>query len=467
MFGKKILTHKRIASLFAFVMAGVMVSGGTYAWNDYRQHKTNEANADGIIYKARLVEKYDPNDTKDWNVKDPAVTKELSILNPGAEGSLDSDDNYGDIFVRLQLKEFMEFYPINYKLTDERYMIDESGAFIAFDLTDQQGALDFAADLDAKYGNGSRIPVKMKMYGDDVERWYIPTKESDPNGIYGDFIVTGVDVLYNAPQNIIEDIAKVPVRASSDQKDKHNDYINTSVNVDLGSAHDNGECLYTPHTWGTGLYGFEVNGAGKVSFGDYIEWIFGDDVITYDQWVNVYNSQPVEKWVVDTNSEEGWVYWISPLAPKQQTTNLLEKIALIKQPDDAFYYALHADMQAVCFKELDNWLDASKGNGNLAPQDVIDALKNSYSKATSVIVTPDVANVSAGSDTTFTATVRGTSGISQSVVWTVTGNVEAGTTIDNDGKLIVDANEVVGTVLEVIATTADGAVSGKGYVTVQ
>lgn len=465
---KNIFTKRRIAGTMAVVLAIVLMLGSTFAWNDYRQHKTNEADSDGILYKARLVENYDPDDAKDWKITDPVVTKTISVKNPGAETEEDTS-NYGDIFVRLQLKEFMEFYKITYIRTPERYMTDKDGNFITFDTLAKAQA--YAKDLEEKYDNASHVIKQLRIYNtpDTVTNaelpYYIQTKESDPNGIYGDFVVTDVEIDDTDPRNIVK--SNPPAHASADQSAKHNDYTNHAGLVDTGSAHGNAECGYSCHTWEKGLYGFEVNAANEETFADYIDWILGDDVITYEQWQNNFGGKAVAKWVVDTASPEGWVYWMSPIAPGKYTTNLLDSINLIKQPGDAFYYAIHTDMQAVCFQELDNWNKATPA-GNQAPNDMIAALKTSYNKVSNIIVTPDTCFVEQGKDTVFTAHVRGTDGVPQGVTWTIENAVETGTAIDKNGKLTVDSNEAVGTTITVIATsTLDNTVSGKAYVTVK
>lgn len=470
MHSKKLFTHRRIAGVAALVLTGALFLSGTFAWNDYRQHKTNEANASGILYKARLVEDYNPNDAKDWKITDSLVKKTISVKNPGAETD-DDTSNYGDIFVRVQLKEFMEFFPITYIRTPERYMTDANGDFLVFDTLAE--AQNYVSDLEDEYGNSPHVIKQLRIYNtsedvtDDNLPYYIQTKESDPNGIYGDFVIIDIEVDYLNPKNIILDNAKIPSRASNAQTGNHNDHTNNASIVDIDANCSNGECLYTPHTWEKGLYGFNVNGEPNTTFSDYIDWIFGDDVITYEQWQNNFDGKPVEKWVVDTTSSEGWIYWLSPIAPKKSTTNLMEAMDLIKQPGDAFYYALHADMQAVCFQELDNWNNSTPA-GNIAPTDIISALKTSYNKISNIIVSPDTAFVQQGHNTTFTANVRGSDGVVQDVTWKIEGSNNVGTSIDQNGKLTVDANETSGTTITVIATsTLDNSISGKAYVTVK
>lgn len=490
---KSATTRKRAAGVAAITLVLVLLLGGTFAWNDYRQHKTNEGMSDGILYKARLVEDYNPLDALDWKVDQEAITKAVNVLNPGNENGDPNDPDlhsrYGDIYVRLQLKEFMEFYPVRYDRTVERYMINEDGAFIRFSA--EADAKQFLDKLEAEYAaegvtfdpDVNRIE-QLDMYEslepDDpayVEYYYIQTRATDPHGVFGDFILLDIELDETATRNIVKNAP--PANAKADQAAKHNAYTEHYGEVQEVDGngdpidendHDNGECLYTPHCWNDDLTAAPVNGAGEETFSDYIQWILGDDVITMEQWKTNFGCQPVKKWVVDTDSPEGWVYWMHPVAPGEYTGNLLEAIDLVNQPGDAFYYALHVDMQAVSFNELDNWnpnADPAISSDQEAPIEVIEALKSSYNasvaKATAVVVTPGSSTITAGQTLQFAATVKGTADISQVVTWAV---ADCTSTIDDDGLLTVSADDV-GKTLVVTATSEAGSIVGRAYVTVE
>jgi len=82
-----------------------------------------------------------------------------------------------------------------------------------------------------------------------------------------------------------------------------------------------------------------------------------------------------------------------------------------------------------------------------------------------VNVTPKVVNVVRGGAQQFNAEVI-PSTASQDVTWEVTGGTSAGTVIDNDGLLTVDATETEGTTLTVTATSTLPSVYGGATVTV-
>ena len=46
--------RKRITAAVAMVLILALL-GGTFAWNNYRQHKTNDANTGGLNYKAVTI----------------------------------------------------------------------------------------------------------------------------------------------------------------------------------------------------------------------------------------------------------------------------------------------------------------------------------------------------------------------------------------------------------------------------
>ena len=50
--------RKRVTAAVAMVLILALL-GGTFAWNNYRQHKTNDATTEELNYKAVLVEEYD------------------------------------------------------------------------------------------------------------------------------------------------------------------------------------------------------------------------------------------------------------------------------------------------------------------------------------------------------------------------------------------------------------------------
>lgn len=84
---------------------------------------------------------------------------------------------------------------------------------------------------------------------------------------------------------------------------------------------------------------------------------------------------------------------------------------------------------------------------------------------TGVTVTPATATVEAGKTQQFTATVRGTGGVSKEVTWSVSGS-NAGTTISENGLLTVAADETAATLTVTATANGDSTKSGIATVTV-
>jgi hypothetical protein len=72
-------------------------------------------------------------------------------------------------------------------------------------------------------------------------------------------------------------------------------------------------------------------------------------------------------WVYnDLDADDCYVYWMTPLDPGETTGLALQNVTLIKQPNGAFYYAVHVDMEAVSPDQLSLWTGV--------PQKIMDAL---------------------------------------------------------------------------------------------
>ena len=566
--------RKRVAAATAMVLiAGLL--GGTFAWNNYSQHKTNDASLDGLYYKATLVEEYDRTQAKDWRTLDTKLTKKISVLNPGNTEAED-DREYGDIYTRIQLKEFMEFRPIVQQYTDERYMIDTDGQFICFypdpnyeyeikagqdgwpvvtltiiseappeepvesaaDTTSdptpdpapdpdpvpdvfkgngKEAAEEYARLIGEKANNGDHevarqrvffTPFKTNLVANNVDSinawltrynkvnktsitladitvdgageilsndskylpsdlidpeeglddaelpWYVKTKENDPNGVYGNFMVIDGQIDETKIHNLLIDEdgdgnadflnEKIPERADEDQKKSpeglHDEWIDTSVDIDYVLPQVNGEGEYTAHRWIDGQRKWEVNGPKNPSYFDYIGWIFGEQVVMLSDW----DGKPVDKWIIDNSqtNTEGWVYWGNFLAPGEQTDTFLEALTLLVPSDDRAYYALHADMQAVSYDELNRWAQDNDPSGN---DKIVEALLQAPLTVSTVKINEQPEEIARGTSFPFTATVEGSNGVNKDVEWTIVNEHGTLTSIHPMGILTVDANETAQT----------------------
>ena len=233
----------------------------------------------------------------------------------------------------------------------------------------------------------------------------------------------------------------IPERADGDQKKSpdglHDELIDSAVDVGYTMEQINGECEYTPHRWVDGMNRWDVNGPGNPSYFDYIEWVFGENVILLSDW----DGKPVKKWIIDdrdAGNNDGWVWWGYYLAPGEQTGNLLESLVLAAPSDDKTYYALHADMQAVSYEELARWEEENDTSGN---DQIVDALRESVIRVSKVIINEKPTGIVRGTAFNFSATVQGSVGINKAVTWSLPGYSGTLSSIDQNGVLTIGAAE--------------------------
>ncbi|MCL2300512.1 MAG: hypothetical protein FWC27_10260, partial [Firmicutes bacterium] len=147
-------TKRMLSGVGAAVVALALLLGGTYAYTVF-EHKSNPFRNDPN-YQGRLVEDYEE---KEWE-KDVKIKKEISVKNVGGTGQFQGS-NWGDIFVRVKLKEHMDITPIDYiyypgddadKYT--RFMVDKDGSFVRFPAAGADTA-PTAAQLDTIRGSAA------------------------------------------------------------------------------------------------------------------------------------------------------------------------------------------------------------------------------------------------------------------------------------------------------------------------
>jgi predicted negative regulator of RcsB-dependent stress response len=357
---KKSGFKRKAAAATAVVLALAITLGGTYMWYDYTQHKTNEASNTQSRYQARLVEDFQEKD--DWTINDGALTKEIRVTNTGLP-----DSDFAPVYARIQLKEYLELAPMLVEKTPDRYMIDTSGNYIVFDT--EQEALDAYPDAPAV--------VELTDAVSGREGWFVQTKAHDPNGQYGDYVITTYGP--GEIQHIVGD-----VRADTDAaKDEKHD-----VAANDQTSERNGECDYPARDWtdlkGTNLIADEGTVYTDGKFVDdsvlpnetagYIRWLLDNNyIITLTDWV-AGGAQPIAKWIIDDRAlsqnggldgarvADAWIYWGDAIAPGESTGNFMNAVELKVQPDGSFYYAVHVEMEALSRDELTGetakWTDA-------------------------------------------------------------------------------------------------------------
>ena len=333
---------------FLLLVTALSISLTSLAWSDVSQHKSNKFRTVDTANTITLIEDF--QNVSKWNVGETA-RKRVSVRNGSA---LDDDRfTYDHAFARIQFREFMQLENRNHEYSAKRYMINENGDFIRF--TTQFAAQVFVNNPDNKIPNSARIEA-VKGHFDDANApqsgyFYISTQRDDINGQFGKFIVIG----------------------SSQAEEKNIEGAGSPAKGNPGQNHQNGasasESQWSIHKWDATATN---NAYAKTSpFTDYVTWKLGADVITYEAW----DKKPVAKWIIDTKSDQGWVYWGQHLkhdknpSAESLTKNLLESVTLIKQPEAMAEYFLNVKLDAVNQKDLAKWTDA--------PKDLVQVLNDS------------------------------------------------------------------------------------------
>lgn len=310
---KKRISSRALSAACAGAVALAMLVTGVFAWADSSQHKSNVVTAGSEYAMQDVVLVEDFEEPTDWK-KGDSLKKEIWVENTGE----------GRIYVRLQLKEYMDIAKMKYDYSDEYLLLDGDGRFIC-----SETKAGLKAWLSENYPALSYFDsqiVALKAYGDSEEKYYLQTDDiTNINGKYGKKLLE--DFEQGEPEPLVDGA----VRGGYEETDDH-------------QSHPTSECNYFKHLW---MDDFED------PFREYVDWTLGENWITLTDWI-ADGAQPYGGWILDDTSNEGWAYWGDVLRSGEETTLLLESIELIKQPEGPFYYALHVDMQASDVYELES-----------------------------------------------------------------------------------------------------------------
>ena len=405
--------RKKTMAIIAICLIVAMLVGGAYAWADYSQHKTNELKGSGRRYEVRLIEDFEEED--DWQ-QDQEIDKKIRVHNVG-----DSSKGYQEVYARIQLKEYMEIGIITYVQTAERYMTKSDGHFLTY--TDEEKAKEDWPDHVVAYQEDA-------VTGD--KGWMIQTKEKDPDGQYGKFVV--LDYTVGNYNSVIPGVK----RASDDAKNKHNAPINAE-----GAAR-NGECDYTIHSFQT-----------PNDIASYVEWILNADVKYLSDYPDRESAPVGAYWLIDDTNDDGYVYWMEAIPPDDhQTTNFMEKVKLIQQPEGAFYYAIHVELEGYSVDDLPPEWPGERPGDPIAPP----SLKWATNPPSPVTVrvgktwTLDNAITLQPSGEAFYPVVP------SKITWTSADPSYVDVAVGTDGKLTITGKKVTTNNIKITGETADGLI---------
>ena len=356
--------RRKAAAILAGVLAAALLLSGTLAVVLLNQFDTNIFGGKGLRYDATLNEEFG-NGVEDWDMGNAKQPKPVSVTNTGL-----NNGKYGNVYVRVVLKEFMEMFEVEYKYWDEdgnivsadgnpglfmTYTTDEgvtgepgiedenhqahiiiTGSGVTPDLDQAQVAAAAALQYPDLVALDPDIFTDRKfVYLTDavtgISGWFVQTREGDINGQYGKWVIAE----FASDASSATPVDPLTTRATGMD---HGNY-------DPGDAT---ECKYTPYIWEDGLEGYERTDL-------YREWVylhFGDSVKLLSDW-----DEEEACWLFDdvTDDGAGWFYWSQPLTPAEPTKTtdlLLEAVQLLKQPESDFYYTIHIDMESVSKSDI-------------------------------------------------------------------------------------------------------------------
>ena len=343
----------------ALLVAAALAVGGTFAYQNLTEQKSNTL--EGMAqYQARLVEDYAKN--PEWK-KDAPIKKDVRVRNMGGVAPEFPGSNWGDIYVGLQLLEYMDITPFEYTyitgadtssetgLDPIRFMVDTSGNFVRLpgntdinDKTALRAAIVQATLANKVIGTGAANSAKREAFinalverewlktsgyydkdtlGNDVEYYYLPTIEGDPNGQYGAYIVKDAKEV-TADRELIA--GKKRLTADGQKEQPYAEY----------------EKSYDPLIW-----------KDDARVREYIEVVLGTEGTDWMYLSDWNDSMTVKMWLLDDSpTGNGWAYWSAPLTPGETTKPLVNSLRPLKDAEDKIYYDLYVHMAAYSLGEM-------------------------------------------------------------------------------------------------------------------
>ena len=350
-------SNKRKKAVVATVAAAALMLGGTFAWTSISQQALNES-AGIVNVGGRLHDDFD-GENKDVYV----------------ENFTDPLDGGQPIYARVKLTEYME--------------------------VGQEAGSD--TDLD---GDGlEATPVLDDTVRDNVDTWKIHTPETNCERCeLGDTCVihdhwtwtmggqgdNGGQTTYMPTFNKDKDSLAADINGTydgTDSSDKvyYDNYIkyttDTSGVVHEGTIDEttsiDGEVYQVKASakYDDDTDTEDNNGTRSKEETHYAKETAEATVITMEQWINDYDSQPGNYWVYDT---DGWAYWASPIMPGEATGLLLDGIKMTKNPGEKCYYAINVVAQ---FATVGDWEYFHPDDGKSTESDISDNARDLLQQA--------------------------------------------------------------------------------------
>ncbi len=315
-----------MASLVAIVMTVTILFGSTFAWQSISQEALNEVrgiiNPGGRLHDDFMNITYDKDGNPRFEVKtfDKNVYVEnfTSVLTDGVP-----------VYARVRLDEYMEF---------------GTGAGSEDPETNQAEPLVAGTELMKK------------------SSWttFIPEAEDGATLAYRKYWTWTYEHAH-------EDGATIYMPTFN----KDNTSLSPDINGTFAADFLDYQSYEAGDTKKTVAYYSDGNG-GQKGYNEThtAKSTLGSTVITMEEWMTDYNSQPGEYWVWDT---DGWAYWASPIMPSTATGLLLDQIqrttTVIEQE---WYYGINVVAQFITYDNLGNHTEPKSGfftDAEEAPQE--------------------------------------------------------------------------------------------------
>jgi len=385
--------NRMIAIASSILLIAALLLTGTFAFINPMQHRTNEFDGEGILFDATLVDHFDPADAENWR-RGETIDKVIYVVNSG-----NNPNTHGPVFVRINLREFMQLMPTvpyywGVAANGDLFQVAHANMFGPSTSRDVDAAL-FMVDTGNVTGNPSNVFVHIPStqldenateaavlaalqvirpditaqhefvfttdFVSGVEGWFVISRAGDLHGQYGRYMVS----------DVVPSLAEATLVGSNTPR---------ATNQMFGVHGTNGECQYDIHLWnGAVLTSATVGGNDHLRvdgnlplqytalYRQWTQWLLSESVILLSAWNaltqperDALNAGPDGGvWIIDDRAGAagamGWVYWSRQLEVDESTANFLEAVTLLEQPSGSFSYKIHVTMESVSREAL--WPD--------------------------------------------------------------------------------------------------------------
>ena len=286
------INKKKVAtSATAIGLAGLLLLGGSFAWQSISQTALNEA-SDVINPGGRLHD--------DFN----GENKDVYVENFANE----------NIYARIRLDEYFKI--IQNKGTPAE-KIDE----IAGTMDTDTGEITSWATHYFDSANATDEYWEWLTGGSTI---YMPTFNKNKDSLLAD-----INGTYNGNDGVVTDEA---------DDDRYEDYV----------EYADGDAVTADAEYDADSNDIDDGNVETVSEEHIATSTLDATLMSMQEWIDA-GSQPGEYWVYDT---DGWVYWAQAIEPDTATGLLLDGIGLTQVMDDSWYYAINVVAQFITADDL-------------------------------------------------------------------------------------------------------------------